>query len=133
MGVDISQALSAAAGMEAHALTASDRALVITAEYAEAAKGLISARAPRGPHAHDDPGGVAFADSFDVDTGQWRGHPSSEVGTNKPQGFRLELGFHGTDRTGRRISQSPRPTVGPAVDSLAEPFWTALEALPEEV
>lgn len=125
MGVDVSQILTAAAGMEASALTMVDRALAVTATYAEEAKGLIEARAPKATG--------EFAGSFGVETGIWRGHPSSEVGTNDPQGFRLELGFHGTDKTGRRISQSPRPTVGPVADALAEPFWTSLESLAEEV
>jgi hypothetical protein len=42
----------------------------------------------------------------------------AEVGTNKPQGRRLEYGFHGADSLGRVYNQPPFPHVGPAVDWL---------------
>ncbi len=132
MGVDVGGILGAATGMEASAASLPARAAAVTAAYATEARKLIQARAPRGPKAEDNPDKTPFADSFAVETGTWRGFPSSEVGTNEVQGFRLELGFHGTDKAGRSVSQSPRPTVGPAADSLAEAFWASLATAVEE-
>lgn len=42
------------------------------------------------------------------------------VGTNAPQGRRLEYGFNGADSLGRVYNQAPRPHVAPAVQR-AEP------------
>ena len=39
------------------------------------------------------------------------------VGSNEPYGRRLELGFVGTDKLGRRYNQAPRPHLRPALDS----------------
>lgn len=60
-----------------------------------------------------------------------RGHGMTEahVGTNKPQGRRLELGFHGVDSLGRNYNQPPFPHVGPAFDVISEAFVRAGEAL----
>lgn len=38
------------------------------------------------------------------------------VGTEAPQGPRLEFGFVGTDARGRTVDQAPLPHVGPAVE-----------------
>ena len=38
------------------------------------------------------------------------------IGTNKPQGARLEFGFHGMDSLGRSYDQPPYPHFGPAFD-----------------
>lgn len=38
------------------------------------------------------------------------------AGTNKPQGRRLEYGFHGADSLGRVYNQPPYPHVGPAAE-----------------
>lgn len=40
---------------------------------------------------------------------------SATLGTNRPQGRRLEKGFFGTDSLGRRYRQPPFPHVGPAM------------------
>lgn len=49
------------------------------------------------------------------------------VGTNRPQGRRLEMGFVGVDSLGRRYNQPPYPHFGPAFDETVEPFIEALE------
>lgn len=46
------------------------------------------------------------------------------VGTNKPQGRRLEYGFHGADSLGRVYNQPPYPHFGPAVDATAPGFFS---------
>lgn len=51
---------------------------------------------------------------------------TAAVGTDAPQGRRLELGFHGADSLGRRYSQDPLPHFGPALDDLTVPFMEAV-------
>jgi hypothetical protein len=48
------------------------------------------------------------------------------VGTNKPQGRRLEYGFVGADSLGRIYNQPPFPHVGPAVEEIRPLFLAAL-------
>lgn len=51
------------------------------------------------------------------------------VGTNAPQGRRLEFGFVGRDSLGRDYNQPPFPHFGPAIDEIAPQFAAALEAV----
>lgn len=51
------------------------------------------------------------------------------VGTNKPQGLRLELGFVGTDSIGRNYNQPPYPHFGPAADFVGAGFLHAAEKI----
>lgn len=51
------------------------------------------------------------------------------VGTNAPQGPRLEYGFVGRDRAGRQFSQAPFPHFGPAVPAVEAAYLAALHAL----
>lgn len=44
-----------------------------------------------------------------------RGRVAVRIGTNVVYGRRLELGFHGRDRLGRRYNQEPRPWLRPSV------------------
>lgn len=50
------------------------------------------------------------------------------VGTNAPQGRRLEFGFTGHDSLGRYYDQPPYPHFGPAVDDITPGFNADLEA-----
>lgn len=50
------------------------------------------------------------------------------VGTNAPQGRRLEFGFNGEDRLGRRFNQPPFPHVEPAFAEIEPEFIAALDA-----
>lgn len=49
-----------------------------------------------------------------------------EVGTNMPQGRRLEHGFTGQDSLGRSFDQPAYPHFGPALDFVADGFEHAL-------
>lgn len=53
------------------------------------------------------------------------------VGTNKPQGRRLEFGFSGRDSLGRLFDQPPYPHFGPAVAVIEPQFVAALKAITE--
>lgn len=64
----------------------------------------------------------------------WRIHPAKagnsytwEVGTDAPQGWRLEKGFVGVDSLGRRYNQPPFPHVGINADRTAVEFPQALD------
>lgn len=50
------------------------------------------------------------------------------VGTNKPQGRRLEFGFVGTDSIGRHYDQPPYPHFRPALLEVAPAFFAAVSA-----
>ena len=54
-----------------------------------------------------------------------RGQMSIEVGTDKPQGYRLEHGFDGTDSAGRAVTQPPYPHWDPGMND-AEPIIDSL-------
>ena len=51
------------------------------------------------------------------------------VGTNKPQGRRLEFGFTGTDSLGRSYNQPPYPHFGPALDKIGPRYEKAIRAV----
>lgn len=64
----------------------------------------------------------------------WRIHPSKagnvyrwEVGTDAPQGWRMEKGFVGIDSLGRRYNQPPFPHVGINADRAAVEFPQAVD------
>lgn len=50
------------------------------------------------------------------------------VGTNAPQGRRLEFGFNGVDSLGRSYNQPPFPHFGPALDEIIPGLVEALTA-----
>lgn len=51
---------------------------------------------------------------------------TGEVGTNMPQGRRLEFGFTGEDSLGRTYNQPPYPHFGPALDFVGAGFLHAM-------
>lgn len=51
-----------------------------------------------------------------------------EVGTNSPQGRRLESGFSGTDSLGRSYDQPAYPHFGPAIDFVGPGYEAAMAA-----
>lgn len=58
---------------------------------------------------------------------------SVTVGTNAPQGRRLEFGFVGPDSLGRVYNQPPFPHVQPSVDVLRPKFPEQIRKAVEEV
>ena len=52
-----------------------------------------------------------------------------EVGTNKPQARRLELGFVGTDSLGRSFDQPAYPHFAPALTFVSAGFIHAIERI----
>jgi hypothetical protein len=64
--------------------------------------------------------------------GSVAGGPVALVGTNKPQGRRLEFGFVGADALGRYYNQPPYPHVRPAVDEVEPRFVADVERIVDE-
>ncbi|MFI1100253.1 HK97 gp10 family phage protein [Streptomyces melanogenes] len=54
------------------------------------------------------------------------------VGTNKPQGRRLEFGYVGTDSLGRTYDQQPYPHVGPSVAEIRPLFLASMQQIAED-
>lgn len=50
-------------------------------------------------------------------------HTTATVGTNKPQGRRLEYGFTGRDSLNRYYNQPPYEHFGPAFDEISQDFF----------
>lgn len=57
------------------------------------------------------------------------GSLEAAAGTNRPQGPRLEFGFHGADSLGRHYDQPPLPHAGPALDETASEFEADIAAI----
>lgn len=55
------------------------------------------------------------------------------IGTSKPQGRRLELGFVGPDSLGRVYNQPPFPHVQPAIGFIGDALRTEMRAVVGEV
>lgn len=55
------------------------------------------------------------------------------VGTNAPQGRRLEHGFVGVDRAGRHYDQPPFPHAGPAFDQTQPEFAADIAAIVDDL
>lgn len=53
----------------------------------------------------------------------------ADVGTDRPQGRRLEFGFHGADSLGRVYDQPPYPHVQPAVAEVFPMYEKAVAAV----
>lgn len=55
------------------------------------------------------------------------GRSAAIVGTNRPQGPRLEFGFTGTDSLGRSYAQPPYPHFGPPLQRTVDELSYALQ------
>jgi hypothetical protein len=94
---------------------------------ADALMRTTQANATHRPGPEDQTG--AYLASWDVQKVR-RDDPNEvarSVGTNEPQGHRLEWGFVGPDELGRTFERSPFPHLGPAIDVVAPMYQAALE------
>lgn len=67
--------------------------------------------------------------SINLEIGRTAGGTVAIVGTNAPQGRRLELGFVGTDSLGRHFSQRPRPHFEPDIERTENEMTAAFIAV----
>jgi len=68
-----------------------------------------------------------YRSSWQVVAKKFAGGAQVTVGTEAPQGPRLEYGFVGTDALGRTYDQPPFPHVGPAVAESGQSFPDAVK------
>lgn len=114
-------ATGAKAGARAYAVTRMYGQLLQTRVKAKAA---APRGAPPGPEPRLQTGD--YNRSIALQMTAPAGNPTAEVGTNKPQGRRLELGFVGEDSLGRHYADPPRPHFGPALESVGDEFAAAI-------
>lgn len=131
MGIEIVGASEVAAAFEAGAAalpTALGRALD---DYGQTLADAVRSHASGRPGPNIITG--EYVGSVEVRDGGAGPGTSVAVGTDAPQGWRLEMGFHGTDSAGRSFQQPPYPHWGPAVDetegALDEALAAVIEAL----
>lgn len=55
------------------------------------------------------------------------------IGTDRPQGRRLEFGFYGTDSLGRTYAQPPFPHVQPSLPTITAALRMAMRSAVEEI
>jgi hypothetical protein len=92
------------------ALTTDEKVARKVAYWAHVLEARIKSRAP-----------VRTGDYRRSWTTELRGK-TAVVGTNKPQGRRLEFGFVGADSLGRHYNQAPQPHVRPSIDEVKDPY-----------
>lgn len=138
---DASQVFGLSADLAAAGAKAGARAYAITRTYGMKAQTAIKRRMsqprsyPRGPNT----GGPRLITgdlvrSVAMQMSAPEGNPRSEIGTNKPQGRRLELGFVGVDSAGRHYNQPPYPAWEPGLNEVAGDYavaigWLGVEGL----
>ncbi|MFK8851255.1 HK97 gp10 family phage protein [Streptomyces sp. Ac-502] len=75
-----------------------------------------------------------YRSSWEIDAFPVPHGGGAEVGTNAPQGRRLEFGFFDmTDSLGRHYFQPPFPHVGPAVDALSPGYEHAFRQALDDI
>lgn len=57
---------------------------------------------------------------------------AASVGTVRPQGRRLEMGFVGTDSLGRSYNQKALPHFGPAMDETGPEYTAAIASIGDD-
>ncbi len=125
-----SNADQVAADLAATGMKAGARAVGVTRHFGMLLQAAVQRRAslprtgPPGPRIQTG----NYNRSIGLHVGFTADGPSATVGTNAPQGRRLELGFNDTDSLGRRYSQPPYPHFGPALDEIAPLYVAAIAA-----
>lgn len=106
-------------------IAAPARAYVVTKHYGQLLVTQVQANASGrpGPRAPTGDYRRSWGVKFGMDG---IGRVFADVGTNKPQGRRLEMGFQGVDSLGRSYDQPPYEHVRPAVDLIGPRYRWAL-------
>lgn len=102
----------------------SDRASQSVVHHTQLLRTRVMAKASGRPGPNAPTGDYRRSISMRVERGAWT---TGHVGTNKPQGRRLELGFVGPDSLGRHFPYRPYPHFGPAMDEIGPEFVRDLE------
>lgn len=113
-------AKSVADGFSVMSATADARTAAVVRKWGLLLKTKVMGRASGRPGPRVVTGD--YRRSITVDFGKQSGAHTAVVGTNKPQGRRLEYGFVGTDSLGRTYNQPPFPHFNPAATEVEGPF-----------
>jgi hypothetical protein len=108
----------------ADALRADQQALAITRMYGSLLATSVKAHASGRPGPRTVTGD--YRRSITSDVRREGGTAIATVGTTRPQGRRLELGFVGVDALGRHYNQPPFPHFRPALSKIEDAYTLAL-------
>jgi hypothetical protein len=97
-----------------------DAALKVVRHHTQLLSTRVKARASGRPGPRVITGD--YRRSIAHNTRKYGPHVVGQVGTNNPQGRRLEYGFTGVDSLGRFYDQPPLPHFGPALDETQAQF-----------
>lgn len=117
--------------LQAASVAAGAKAFKVTQHFGVVLQGRVKARAQGRPGPRVQTGD--YNRSISLRVGLDGQAVEARVGTNKVQGRRLEMGFHGTDSLGRSYDQKALPHFGPAHDETAPEFTAAIGAIGTEV
>lgn len=136
--VDASDAFRVAADFTKAGVAGATRALAITRHYGQLVSTKAKANASGRPGPRAQTGDLRRSITSRTTSSVYAafggtGEVAAEVGTNKPQGRRLELGFHGEDSLKRAFEQPPYPFLGPALDSYADDYTRAIATIVDGV
>ena len=125
INVSVSGTAAVSAGFAAASIRSDAATRLVVRQYGALLKTRIMAKASGRPGPNAPTGD--YRRSWTVRYFDGPAGVSAQVGTNKPQGRRLELGFVGTDSLGRTYNQAPYPHVGPAAQEIEVEFVKAIE------
>lgn len=125
-----SNASQVAAQLDARAARTLPETVAVVQHYAMLLETRIKAKASGRPGPNAPTGDYRRSWTHEVSTDGFS--VIAVVGTNKPQGRRLEYGFVGADSLGRVYNQPPFPHVGPAVEEIRPLFVAALGDMIED-
>lgn len=106
-------------------LTMSARVVKSTVHHGQLLRTRVMAKASGRPGPNAPTGDYRRSIALEID--KTPNTIQARVGTNKPQGRRLEFGFVGTDSLGRTYNQPPYPHFGPASDEIGQLWVRDLE------
>lgn len=120
----------------AAALAEQEKRMRVAVEYV---RGMVRRKINRGNRSGNNPslpgeppkkvrGGLFTSIATDVRRGEGRFAVYGIVGSNMPYARRLELGFVGIDKLGRRYDQKPRPYLRPSLVESADAIKRILGA-----
>ena len=118
---DISEAVALAAHFQAAGVAAPERASAIVRHYGGLLHTAVVARAP----------GTNYPDTIKLENVSRGSFAGVSVTTDRPDGFRRELGFHGLDSKRRMYNQAGTPHFGPGFAAVAPAFEAALRRMGE--
>ena len=127
MQVDTSQLRDLSRDLGKAGFTVGARAFKIVSHFGLQLQAKVKANAAGRPGPRMQTGD--YNRSIELQVGIDGGAPTARVGTNRPQGRRLELGFSGTDSLGRTYNQPPFPHFGPALDEIGPAFEAAVAGI----